>query len=327
MTDYLLLFEKVKQDFRLYAQNYEVTKYYKRPINIDIFVISVGQDSFKPIARAKKFGNSYEIQISADFIDRLYKYAEKISHEKLDFFFGTKELKQNQKEYFKDILFFTWINFIMFHEWSHIIAGHLDYKASKSSSENHDNSFWIDNYQESQNNDDVIKNPELNRALELEADSKASLFILSYIINNMTLYNDILLREINVNNVWSHFYYILSILFNFLEDMRPKNSNSELSSTHPSSLKRLVTMTMFISGELETREMLKEFRPVNEKNLNEFFTKHDYIFQLNFSNKSQDEICAEQVVEANYIAKKVGKILKNSGISDYRLINGKLFQF
>lgn len=327
MIDYLSLFEKVKRDFRIYAENDEVTKYYKKTINVDIVIISVGDNSVKPIARADKFGNYYEIQISAEFIDRLYKYAEKISREKLDFFFGTKELMQIQKEYFRDILFFTWINFIMFHEWSHIIAGHLDYKASKPGSKNHSNSFWIDDYQETKNNDDVIEDLELNQALELEADSKASLFILSYIINNMTLYNDILLREVNVNNIWAHFYYILSILFNFLEDMRPKNSNSEFDSTHPSPMRRLVTMTMFIIGELDEREMLNKFRPVNENNLYEFFIKHDYKFQLEFSNKSPEEISAEQIDEANYISKKVGKILKDSGISDYRLLNGKLFHF
>ena len=275
----------------------------------------------KEKAKVTKREDLYLIEIYVGLIERLYMFAEKVITEHLEMFFGDRKLYETQKYFFKDFLFMTWINFIILHEWSHILCGHLDYLKIKGINiiEANNTVFWEDDYTNNENNIE-FDNLELKRIFELEADSKASTFILAYFIEKLSQYNNIL-RIDSLNEIWKHYYYILSFLFNFLDDLRDK-SKAEIYSTHPTPLKRLVTMTLFIVGELNERKELKKFAP-NVNDINSFFITQIYTFQVRTLNKRLEEIYEEQTREADYIFTKVSGILDKSGINDFRLIKAR----
>ncbi len=322
MKDLLEIIDDIQSDFDIYIDNEEVKKAYRKAINIKLEVKYIeGYDYHKEKAKVTKREDLYLIEIYVGLIERLYMFAEKVITEHLEMFFGDRKLYETQKYFFKDFLFMTWINFIILHEWSHILCGHLDYLKIKGINiiEANNTVFWEDDYTNNENNIE-FDNLELKRIFELEADSKASTFILAYFIEKLSQYNNIL-RIDSLNEIWKHYYYILSFLFNFLDDLRDK-SKAEIYSTHPTPLKRLVTMTLFIVGELNERKELKKFAP-NVNDINSFFITQIYTFQVRTLNKRLEEIYEEQTREADYIFTKVSGILDKSGINDFRLIKAR----
>lgn len=167
--------------------------------------------------------DSYKIVLFPKLIEELYKYAHFVaSYGKI-----YKSINREHKEIeaLRNSIFFNWIDFIFFHEYAHIIYGHLNFSL-------------INNYRIDEINEEINltkKEIDIIRVLEAEADYYGSRFAM--VRYNLTKDNVYKFFNVQCDEYEMIYDYMFSLNFLF-EWFEEKNNESSLK-LHPLPSERL----------------------------------------------------------------------------------------
>ena len=199
--------------------NKENDLYFKRKINIDILL---DRDILNdPNASVYKIDDyNYEIVIGKKFLVLLNYYSSEIVNKNL-IFNKIDRIEVNEEKLYKinSLIFFFWTQFIILHEWAHIVNGHLDLKN------------FSDPYYEF--NSTIKTNNESDIFLEMDADKLAGQLLINQfliILNDL----EIEFQEDKITLI-DNFHKIMYHLFDMFFRIHEKN----IKSSHPSYYDRI----------------------------------------------------------------------------------------
>lgn len=177
---------------------------------------------------------NFEITIYPKLIEELYFYARfAVSNKHI--YKSINRSDENLSLLINSIVIF-WLDFIFFHEYSHILLGHLDLdfipNAKLLELNNRKDKKSISN-----------KNLLLLRTIESEADSKAAeLSFARFYLSKDLLYEKLNIECSSDEKVFTYIY-TLSFLFEWFDDLEAGNNYKR---THPFAYERLLTCISFI---------------------------------------------------------------------------------
>ena len=226
--------------------NKENDLYFKRKINIDILL---DRDILNdPNASVYKIDDyNYEIVIGKKFLVLLNYYSSEIVNKNL-IFNKIDRIEVNEEKLYKinSLIFFFWTQFIILHEWAHIVNGHLDLKN------------FSDPYYEF--NSTIKTNNESDIFLEMDADKLAGQLLINQfliILNDL----EIEFQEDKITLI-DNFHKIMYHLFDMFFRIHEKN----IKSSHPSYYDRIHAISTIFGVELlEKKNILK----ISEEKINE----------------------------------------------------------
>jgi len=289
------LYSSIKDNIEQIIKNDLIS--FNQPINIKFLDYDeIHVDDFKIInaVACKKSENDFEILIFPGLVKELYMYARfVVSYGKI-----FKSIKRNNKniEPLVDSVFFFWLDFVFFHEYFHIIMGHLDLDIVKS--------FKIHEIEkESELNEIKDLQKEIYIALEAEADGKAAEgSFIRFLLNRENLYNYFGVKCSDEEKI---FDYLLLINFLFEWFMKQQIYN-RTEALHPSSLERLCIVTHFI--EKIEFDKHKSIEPIN--NIGILVAQAIILHQSGLSNDASK--FADDFLAASRKIEYFGKILEEN---------------
>lgn len=221
--------------------------FYKDGLSVNIKVgIDTGswlKDSVN--ARVQKMSSSsqeYSIVIFGGLVKFLFEKSKDVADNASSFGFENI-LQDDQKYAFQHFVFDIWVYLVIFHEYGHIISGHLQYvKASE----------WLE-FDENRFSNNKSLSSEYHYAMELEADMWSGKLCISYLAEYYKNIGVCLSRDENDSKIWDDFFLMIIILMHSFEN----NTNA----THPPSLSRMMTMLMFIHDEINAKPELQKMLP------------------------------------------------------------------
>ena len=190
---------------------------------------------------------NYEIIIGKKLLVLLNFYATKIVNDNL-IFSKIDRIEENTEKLYKirDVIFFCWTQFIILHEWAHIMNGHLELKNMR------------DPYYEF--NANIKTNNESDIFLEMDADKLAGQLLINQfliILNDL----EIEFQEDKIT-LLENFHKIMYYLFDMFFRIHEKN----IRSSHPSCYDRIHAISTIFGVELlEKKNILK----ISEEKINE----------------------------------------------------------
>ncbi len=259
-------------------------------ISVDVFEKSKN-------ARAKKISeNEYEIILNAGLVAWLFEISQELV-EDCSLIFYDIERNQDNAERISKVLFKLWIDFIIYHEWSHIICGHLEFSKTKS--------IWFEIAQDVGSRRSVDNEQAV--CIEAEADAFASRFIamqhiFSWRILSIEVYDSCRIRSITYDIVMA-----ITLLFEAFESLH--FVSDEMS--HPSVSQRMSIFNWFYLAAC------RQYKTV-DIDLDEFIIKSnlDYFF---FRKRLSQEDVNSLMMEMDAFGSKVGNTLASLNISAHRL--------
>lgn len=300
---YDVIFKEVLQMAEQYFNyNPDIQALYKKPVSIKFEVSS--EYNKRPYSK-RISDNDFIVSISKDWLDELWNYANNLSQDSK--FLNLIESTIPSSESIRNYLFYFYVDLIVCHEWAHIFCGHLDFK-----NECH------------RKNNTLFSNNEYKvaKALELEADSIAARIILARLAANYENISSLVYSSANesfssTSQLWKLFSYSLVSIFNF--------SESENSTSHPIPIYRIYTSIMFAVGEIVTKPSIrKELPSISDKESEVYaiFMSYVALFYMEYKNYSQENF--EHIMfDAYDHCSKIGSLIKEIKLNDYRLINYK----
>lgn len=265
---------------------------------------------------------AYKIVFYTGLVKKLEQHAQFIAqkYEKID-------LEKRHK--FATFLLFMWLHFVIFHEFGHAICGHLKYDLA--------NSFNVKKWYELDKLDKSSKSinqyPNLDQAMELEADAQATKFLLQPFFEIYNNYSIDLYGKLDNDALWYDFLFSILSLFEFFESLNPNDDG-----VHPFPFIRVYACLMTLIGELNYRPELLQYLPNlnlekfeehNSSNaLSDYFTEKFIDFncqqnKLNLANKTNIEIFIKRQEFAFNFCAKVDDIIQKANLSEFRLIKTK----
>lgn len=214
---------------------------YCQEVKINFRVVDLGLFKDKINASATKISkikHEYDVEIYGGMIECLYN---KIDDNLLSNFFNF-EINE-QRNAFKIFIFDIWIYLVLFHEYGHIISGHLQYIGANQ---------WLE-FDENRFSNNKSLSSEYRYAMELEADLWSGKLCLSYLAEYCKNINVCLSRDENNSKIWDDFFLMIIMLMYSFEN----NTNA----THPPSLSRTMTILMFIHDEMNAKPELQKMFP------------------------------------------------------------------
>lgn len=291
------LFEAIRKHATKYFSSDEIKLTYKNPeLDID-FDINDLEHAVNAHAK-KKSANKYEIRIYAGLIAELDRYAQD-AFDRYPFLFSIPDGHTVSRERAVSYMFFTWIDFIICHEWAHIISGHLEITNHAQWNEISDSP--------------IIEQPDLRKALELEADSRATAFTLAGLADSWKDTTMNIYGNCDHNIAWRGFFHSMLMLFDFFEE-KQKNIPIE-KRTHPRAFYRAYTFQRFAINERDRIEGLPEIEG-NDPNL--FFAKIVIDFYQSITKRDPTEFL-KSTDEAAAFCSNIDCILSSHGINNLRL--------
>jgi len=250
------IFKNVQENVSVYIDNEEINKKYKNDTSI---VFKIDDLSDKVNASAIIINEfCYEIRIGRRLIQLLREYSWKVIDQHPAPFQHVKRDKDNQEELHNaaDALLYFWIDYILFHEWSHIILGHCDHIASKNES-------LFEEFQYEENNADTNNDRDIERiSMEYEADKFGSRFAIGRLSVIWEKWADSFYGKRDVSLVLVDYLLSFHYLFDLLENTANEN---KARKTHPDPMDRVF---VFKTSLLEQIEGSDSFPTINEDTAN-----------------------------------------------------------
>lgn len=216
------------------------SKLYCKEVKINFRVDDTSGSRGNRNANVKKLSKSkheYDVVIYVGLIEFLYNKIDDI----LSIFFNFKT--NEQKNAFKVFIFDIWIYLVLFHEYGHIISGHLQYIGVNQ---------WLE-FDENRFSNNKSLSSEYRYAMELEADLWSGKLCLSYLAEYYKNINVCLSRDENNSKIWDDFFLMIIMLMYSFEN----NTNA----THPPSLSRTMTILIFIHDAINAKPELQNILP------------------------------------------------------------------
>lgn len=259
-------------------------------ISVDVFDISKN-------ARATKISeNEYEIILNVGLVAWLFETSQELVDDCSLIFFDIDRNQDNVERVAK-VLFKLWVDFIIFHEWSHIICGHLEFSKTKS--------IWLEIPQDISSRLSVDNEQAI--CIEAEADAFASKFIamqhaFSWKILSMQVYDSCRIRSITYDVVMA-----ITLLFEAFDSLHFESN--EMS--HPSVSQRMSIFNWFFLAAC------RQYKTV-DIDLDEFIVKSNLDYWLSRKLLSQEDINS-LMMEMDVFGSKVGSTLATLNIGAHRL--------
>lgn len=236
--DWQALFDEVIQEAESIILSPAALATYKNP-NITVS-IEVDNLRHEKNARARIVSDSsYKIILDAGLVAWLFDLSKTIIHDCPLIFYDIDRANDVELDKAAAVLFRLWMNFIVLHEWSHIICGHHKFSLDKT--------LWLEIPTL-----DIPTTSKLTNAqricLEAEADAFAIKFLatfhyFSWRIMSEELYGDLFRRK----RVAYDTLIGLILLFEAFETINPRNQDKE--ATHPLPDQRIFIATVFFLNE------------------------------------------------------------------------------
>lgn len=315
---YQELIEQINNLSKNYFNTPEINGLYNQDIEFTFKVNDLKPEinaCIKPIFSDSDVLKRYDIEIYIGLIDALKEYSIKCSTNH-NLFHGVGKNNSKKQEKISIFLLCMWVHFIMFHEWGHAICGHAKYKNYKNKNERQ-NAIWLENDEA----DIFQENINLQKAMELEADSKAAPFLFHPFALIWENYSNDLYNKTNDDYAWTDFVIAILLLFEFFQDRK-----RGISNTHPSPIIRIHACLMHIAGELKDKPHIQEYLPKlnfshlpeNEDPIYTYFSEKLVFYFIAIKKMQEDEFIKEQLF-ANIFCGKVGEVVKQAGLSNFRL--------
>jgi len=290
-------FEHVRLHAATYFSSDEIKQTYidsSIEIDFDVDDLAVAANAH---ARKRRAGQ-YEIRLYAPLLAELDRYANDAIERFPSLFMvdnGGRAVQQHAASY----LLFLWTDFIICHEWAHVVYGHLEVTGRGQ---------W--NELESE---PVIDPPELCHALELEADSRATVFTLAGLAARWRDVSIHLYGKVDPTLAWRDYYYGLLLLFDFFEEKHPPGKSGK--RTHPHPFVRAYTFQMFVMGECDRVAGLPD-TPGSDRQ--RFFAEMAISYYLTIRNRDPQEYLEASLRAARFCT-QIDGILSAHGVAKHRL--------
>lgn len=302
--DYMNIFDEVKNmAYQYFNFNPNIQALYKSPVTIRFNVDDLEHEC---IASSTKVNDgSYSVKISAGMLDKLWSLANDLSKD--THFLNLINPLKDKRNSVRNYLFYLFVDLLLYHEWSHIFCGHLDFKAK--------NHVYL-----LKSNDDY----DFNKVMELEADAKAATLILARLANNHTYTSKALFGSLtegfNYKKSWEITVYSILALFDYWE-----SSLETTTHKHPSPYLRAFASIIMLAEELADKPDIRNDLPFisNDKDLiYSYFARLVGLFYLKYKLLSQNDILISQMSAFEYCS-KIGEVIKKSDLNNYRLIKAR----
>lgn len=257
----------------------------------------------------------YDIEIYIGLIDVLQEYSKKCSLN-YDLFHGVAKNNPEKQDKISSFLLYMWVHFIMFHEWGHAICGHAKYKKYKLGEREQD-VLWLEN------DDSGIfqENLNLQKAMELEADSKAAPFLFHPFALIWKNYSKDLYSEVNDDYAWTDFVIAILLLFEFFQERK-----RGISNTHPSPVIRIYACLIHIVGELTDKPHIHknlpqisfDDLPKSQNPIYIYFFSKLVNYYINIKQMKEEEFLKEQLFAYEFCS-IVGQVVEQAGLPKFRL--------
>ncbi|MDN5067968.1 hypothetical protein O8C94_04145 [Aliarcobacter butzleri] len=250
-----------------------------------------------PNASVYKIDNyNYEIIIGKKLLALLNFYATQIVNDIL-IFSKIDRIEENTEKLHKicNVIFFFWTQFIILHEWAHIMNGHLELK------------IFSDPYYEF--NANIKANNESDIFLEMDADKLAGQFLINQfliILNDL----EIELQEDKITLI-ENFYKIMYHLFDMFFRIYGKN----IRTSHPSIFDRIHAISTIFGEQLIAR---KDLLKMSEEKLEEIGNKSIFEFTIYLENYNLDKSKLLSDFEENY--DKYLKFIEDIELDKYKIL-------
>lgn len=290
--DYMSFMEGAKKITDFYHPVINDSKLYKNECEI---ICEIDDLNITVNARVNHLAiNQYKIIIYRGMIDKLIEQSIRVAQEAHQLF----NVPNNKIENLQRNLYEIWINFIICHEWGHIICGHLTYK-------NRD--YWIEEENEVNNID-----KDLSYTMELEADTWASRLCLGYFAENkdrisLNLYD---VRE--SENLWSFYFNSIFFLFETL-------SVDKHNESHPPIIFRVLSSLKLLVREINEKAELKAMLPRAFEDLKDIAIKSLLLCMQNYKIISPIKIQQEVEIAEQYIDTQPFLTAEEHCLSQYRM--------
>jgi len=247
---------------------------FTQKVNFEFISYSNIVDENKEKINADVFKNEkeiYEITIYPKLIRELYYHSRFVISSK-NIYKSIERTDENINILIDSIIMF-WLDFIFFHEYSHVLFDHLSLDFIPES-----RLFELNPRKKSKLNN---KDLSLMRTIESEADSKAAeLAFARFYLSKNNLYEKLKIKATDEEKIFTYIYS-LSLLFEWFNDMENKNNYKR---THPLAYERLFTCISFISY-LEGKKITNKIQIKNISNIT-IFALLSYLIGK-FNNKDE----------------------------------------
>lgn len=266
---------------------------YKEGISVKI-LFSVDDRKYARNATARKDDpnkHEYSIVIYGGMVELLYEEARKIENR-----INLSLFNEEQIRYLKSFFFDIWINFILCHEYGHVISGHLEYKNTNK---------WLEFDED--NSSIHQENEKMNLySMELEADMWSGRFSLerfSMVYKNL---NKVLGDDEKSTKAWDIYLIAIIVLMYLFENVT--------NNTHPPTLSRTITMLQSIHDEINARPDFKSIFPDFSH------LTPDYIIEIlvNYLKREWKHVDADYSKDMQLMS-TVSQNIEQMGLSNMRL--------
>lgn len=267
--------------------------WYCEEVKINFRVVDLGPFKHKINASATKISkikHEYDVEIYGGMIEFLYN---KIDDKILSAFFNFET--DEQRNDFRIFIFDIWIYLVLFHEYGHIVSGHLQYI---------DTNQWLE-FDEQKSTSNSIKQ-EYRYAMELEADMWSGQLCLSYLAEHYQRMKVGLYRNENDSKIWDDFcLMIIRLMYSF---------ENNINQTHPPTLSRTVVSLWFVGDAVKARPELQKMLP------NSSHLTLEYIKNLVVKSLPQDTKNIFKDFSKDWeIVSSVQSNIEKMGLSKFRL--------
>jgi len=278
----------------------EISKTYKNPaLKIDFGIDDLRHEVNAHAARRSEA--EYEIRLYAGLIAALDRYCAKTLESHPQLFEGDSGRIADQSV-LASYLMRLWIDFIIFHEWAHVINGHLE---------------WANRANWDEVGDLAIGAPGIRQALELEADSRATVFVLATLAADWRAATEQLYGTPNPRHAWRNFFNALMLLFDFFEEIPGKKVVG--GSTHPDPFARAYTCQMFIFGD---HRRVAGLPVIEGADLQKYLTQLSIDYYLKAKGADPNRFL-ERSLAATQFCIGVDALIDQHGIKQFRLTREK----
>lgn len=299
--DWQEIFDEVVQEAERIILSPAARATYKDP-NV---TVSIEVDIFRheKNARARIVSDkNYKIILDAGLVAWLFDLSKTIIHDCPLIFYDIDRNDEDNTDQAAAVLFRLWMNFIVLHEWSHIICGHHKFSLDKT--------LWLEIPPP-----ETSLTPKLTNAqricLEAEADAFAIKFLatfhyFSWRIMSEELYGDLFRRKRVAYDTLTG----LILLFEAFETINPRNQDK--AATHPSPDQRIFIATVFFLSEFNQYPQQDSF------NLAEVVVMVNIDYYLFKKGRNQEDFLS-LTAGMELFMNQVGHTLATMDREDYRL--------
>lgn len=288
------LFGKIERDALSIILAPSALATFKNPA-ISVRVMVDQLEHAKNARATKKSEDSYEIIFDAGLVAWLFELSETMIDDCELIFYSIERNADNTKNAAR-ILFEIWMNFIIFHEWSHIICGHLNFSKTKS--------IWLEMAQSGKQSK-LLDNEQVI-CLEAEADAFATKFLAMLHNFSWRILSQDIYGEFRANSITYDVVLAVALLFESFETLAVTGAH-----THPTVTQR---MAIFNIHFFDTMDKFKiddfDFRTVVLKSNLDYFQ---------FRRGMDAEAVKSMMIEHESFHTKVGQTLAALQLKEYRL--------